>query len=296
MQYDSNVLLVNSSTPDSGDPSKVGDYRYVTGLGAEYRPYYSETQEFSLKARDDLIYSSKGDNVTADPLLYSLKAPYVYKGVLFGKGYKLEAAPGYELLYLDTDKSGATGGYLSSYTDKEEYLESLTLDLNNNFVMNDNYILAVNFKYRSDKNQTPTATGTSDPTASKWTLEWQNINFLNSTKDIGLVSTLGYTLNKSSGLTLTYNRYDLSAMVFFPVPYRITGAGGIAYYHADYPDDVPLVRTDNDLALNLTLMRPLNSWLSASLSGNYTDNQSTFDAYAYKKYLIMAVLTANWSL
>lgn len=296
MQYDSNVLLVQSSSPTAGDPSKVGDYRYLTGGGVEYRPIYEDNYEFSIKTKGDLIYSSKGDNVSADPLMYSIKFPYKYKGMLWGKGYKLEVVPGYEMLRLDIDRSGANSGYIGAFGEKEAYLNSMTLDLLNNIVINNDHIMGVNLKYRSDSSQNSTVTGTaSDATATKIGLDWQNIFFFNQKKNLGLIGTAGYSMNKSSA-SLTYNRIDLSAMALFPVPYEFQGVGGISYYQASYPDKTPQSRTDNDIGLTLALSRPLYPWLNWSVVGTYTDNQSNLTANTYNKYLLMTVLTANWSL
>jgi hypothetical protein len=295
IQYDSNVLLVNSSNPTSGDPSKVGDVRYVTGGGVEYRPVYEDHHEFSVKTKADLIYSSKGDNVSADPLLYSLKVPYKYKGMISGKGYKLELVPGYEILRLDIDKSGATAGYLGAFGEKEAYLNSVTFDVLNNLVMSGDHIMGFNFKYRSDSSQNSSSQGTSsDSTATKLTLEWQNIFFFNQKKNLGLIGTLGYSTNKSSS-NLSYNRFDISAMGLFPIAYEFQGVGGITYYQATYPDKSES-RADNDIGITLAATRPLYPWLNMSLVGTYTDNQSNLAANTYSKYLVMTVFSANWSL
>ncbi len=296
MQYDSNVLLTNSSSSTSSDPSKIADTRTLGGISVEYRPVYADKYEFSVKGKTDYMYSTKGENAGADPLLYSVKAPYKYKSTLFGKGYKLEVVPGIEKLLLDEDKSGATSGITGAYGQKDNYLYSTTFDWLNNFVMADDHIMAVNLKYRTDRNDSQTAVGDSDPTATKWGLNWQNILFFSSKKNLGLIGDLGYSMNKATGKSLTYNRYDASAMMLFPVPWEFQGVGGIAYYQANYPDKTPQSRTDSNLALSLNFIRPLTDWLNMTVSGSYTNNASNLDANTYNKYLLMTVFTANWSL
>jgi len=294
LQYDSNVLIVSSSSADAGDPSKVGDYRYITGGSIEYRPLYEPQQELSVKARGDLIYSSKGDNVTADPLLYTLKAPYKYKSQVWKRGYKLELTPGYEMLYLDKDSSGAEEGYFKAWREKDDYLKSVTFDVSNNLVMSDSHIMGVNIKYRNDQSESKTAVGDSNPSAQKWTLEWQNIYFLNQRKDWGLIGTLGYSDNRADGKNLTYKRLDASAMALFPVGWEFKGVGGLSYYQSNYPDK-STSRVDDNITAKVALARPLYDWLNLSLIGSYTDNRSTSEVNAYNKYSIMSVLTADWA-
>lgn len=296
LQYDSNVLLVNSSSSSAGDPSRIADTRYLTGLSVEYRPVFEEKMEFSLKTKTDLIYSSKGDNAGADPLLTSLKAPFKYKGNLLGKGYKLEVIPGYENLQLDEDKSGATGDFFKALNEKELYLHSYTLDVMNSFVMKDSHILGINIKYREDYSESHISVGDNNPTATKFNLGIQNMFFFNDKKNLAFIGDLGYTINQAKGKSLTYNRYDVSAMMLFPVPWNFQGVGGIAYYTANYPDKSSEKRTDNDIAVSLNLIRPLKDWLNLTVGGTYTDNQSNLSANTYNKYVFMAVLTANWSL
>src|SRR5262249_26430019 len=51
MQYDSNVLSVNTSDPSTGSATDVADMRTIMGGSAEYRPVYTKETEFSAKLR-----------------------------------------------------------------------------------------------------------------------------------------------------------------------------------------------------------------------------------------------------
>jgi hypothetical protein len=295
MQYDSNVLLVNSSSPNSGDPSRIGDNRYVTGASVEYRPLYEDNHEFSVKGKGDLIYSSKGDNVSADPLMYVLMASYKYKGLLWGKGYKLEVHPEYRLLNLDIDRTGATGGYFSSFSEKENYLGVVGIGMKNNFVMKDTHIMGINLWVANGTALNSSASGANDSTGIAKQLDWENIFFLSPKKDLFFMGKITYFDLKANGSSLTNTRYAASGMLGFPLPYEFQGIGGLSYAMVNYPDKTPQTRDDKEAIATFMLARPVLPWLKGSLVASYTDNKSNLDANTYNKYLIMTVFTANWS-
>ncbi|MGE3973481.1 MAG: tol-pal system YbgF family protein [Bdellovibrionales bacterium] len=294
MQYDSNVLLVNSSSPSSSDPSQVADYRYLTGFSAEHRALYSKEYELSIKGRADLMYSTKAENVAADPLAYSLKVPYKYKGMLFQKGFTVTATPGYEVLNLDENRSGANKDYISTIPEKDLYLTSYTGDLATMFVMTQDWFTGLTLKLRSDYSSSKAATGDNDPTAFKYTLTYNNMLFLNTKKNQAVLADIGFTDNRSLGKNLTYNKYDLAATYMHPLFYDIQGIFQLAMYQSNYPDKSG-GRTDTNTTMLLNFSKPLLEWLSLSFGGNYINNQSTLTANTYNKYTITTTLSANYS-
>jgi hypothetical protein len=295
MQYDSNVLLVNSSSSSASDPSQVADTRALSGVSGEYRFIYNKEHELSAKAKADVMYSSKAANVGADPQAYSLKLPYKYKGMLFEKGFSLTATPGYEVLYLDENRSGANKSYFQALGEKELFLTSYTADFVNTFVMNQDWFTGFTIKLRTDTSSSTVATGDSDPSAFKYTLTYNNMYFLNQAKNQGLLGDLGYTNNKSKGRNLTFARYDVSVTYLHPLPFEIQGIAQIAYYLANYNEKSGDARRDSNMTYLLNFSRPIVEWLSVNLGGNYVNNASTLTANTYNKFTVTGTLTANYS-
>lgn len=294
VEYDSNVLLVSSSDPSSNSPSQVADVRYLEGTQFEYRPIFTKENEFSIRAKGDFIYSASGNNVAADPLVYGLKAPYKYKGMLFGKGYKLEVIPGIEKLYLDELKLGVNQGITGSLGYKKIYIDSTLLDITNTFVMSDDRFMGVNFKIRRDTSFSTLALGDNDPSAFKFGVDWMNMLFLNKKKTQGFISDIGFTNNSATGKNLFYVRYDASLGYMFPLANEFQAMTNISYYMANYPNSAP-IRTDSDVAVTANVSKSLVSWLSATVGGVYTYNGSSITSNTYNKYIAMGLLTGNWS-
>ncbi len=284
-QFDSNILL-DPVQAEQGTPTNGGGTRMIAGGSLAWRPYYEKNGEFSIAAKTDLIYSSDSKFIAADPLLYGVKAPYKYKGMLFGKGTQIEIAPGTEILYLDTTKSGT----------KKLYSNATTFDFLNMFVMKEDWIQAFNFKWRADK---PTddivAAGGSDndSTGTKISLNWNNILFINKKKTKGYITDLTYASNKATGKQLTYTRFDLGLGYLFPVPMELSGMVQAVYYSATYPEH-SATRADSNIAVNASLSRPIKEWLNTALALNYTTNQSNVKTSAYQKYSATLVFSSNF--
>jgi len=296
LEFDSNVLAVNSSTAGSADPTNVGDNRWITGGSIEYRAIYEKTHEFSIKSKIDMLYSTKESSAAVDPLVYNFTAPFKYKSQLFGKGYKLEITPGYEILNLDEDSSGANKGFISSFEERQNYLNSTLFNIANTLVISDKYFAGLTFKYRHDSSASPTTVNDNDTTANKYTISTNHIYFLNDKKNVGLIGDTGYTRNSSFGKNYTYNRFDLSSMLLFPAMEGVQGIFGLAYYYAQYPDKSTAARYDNSTTYSLNFSKNMSSWLTATLGGSYNTNYSNNPSNQYFKYVILGVLTANWSL
>jgi tetratricopeptide (TPR) repeat protein len=297
LQYDSNVLLVNSSEPGTGSPSDIADTRTVLGLGLEYRPIYDKEKEFSAKLRTDMLYSAKPVNVVADPFLVSLKTPYRHKGMLWGKGFRMEIVPGYEILKLDINSSGAGKSFFEAVGDKESYLNSATLDWLNTRIMTDDWFTSYNLKLRSDAVGTDvpaTSKGDNDPGASKFNFVWNNMWFINKKKTQAWMSDLGVTMNISSGKNLTYNRLDIGGSYVFPWVWELSCIANLNLFYATYPD-ATTSRADTNAAAAFNMVRPITEWLKASGGLSYTLNESSASSRKYNKYTATLLLTGDWS-
>ena len=184
IQYDSNILLVADSNPQQASPSEIGDNRFVGGGSVYWRPIFDQKYEFGVKAKADVLYTFRTQFAQADPLLYNLTAPFVLKSQIFNKSIRSEIRPGYEILNLDTTNSGS----------KKAFMNSILMDWNNSLVMNDNWISSYNLRFRRD--DFPDA---ASQNANRYTLNLNNIYFLDPKKTRGVIGDLGYTLNDASG-------------------------------------------------------------------------------------------------
>ncbi|MEQ1876754.1 MAG: hypothetical protein ABL958_08910 [Bdellovibrionia bacterium] len=297
LQQDSNVLLVNTSDPSTGGATDVADMRTILGMGFEYRPVYSKEQEFSAKLKTDMMFSQKSANVLADPFVYSLRLPYKYKGMLWGKGYKMELTPGYEVLKLDVDSSGASKSFFAALPEKENYLNSIVLDWTNTRIMSDDWFTSYNLKLRSDtvgSEAGASASGDSDPGAFKVNFVWNNMWFMNKKKTQAWIADVGVTQNAAKGKNLTYSRLDLAGTYMFPWVWDLTAAANLAVYTASYSARDPS-RQDSNVAAAFNLIKPLNEWLKATAGLGYTTNESNITSSKYNKYTATLLFAGDWS-
>ncbi|HEX4925722.1 MAG TPA: hypothetical protein VFV50_16635 [Bdellovibrionales bacterium] len=296
-QYDSNVLLVNTSDPSTGTATDVADTRTVFGAGFEYRPVYTKETEFSAKIKTDMIFSQKSTNVLADPFLVALKLPYKHKGMLWGKGYRMELTPGYEILKLDVDQSGASKSMFAALGDKENYLNSITLDWVNTRIMTDDWYTSYNLKLRSDavgNEAGSSAAGDNDPSAFQATFTWNNMWFMNKKKTTAWVTDLGLTQNSAKGKNLAYTKLSGSASYMMPWVWDMTAMGNLTLYHSQYPQRDPSARQDTNAAATVMVLKPVTDWLKTSLSVNYTLNESNVSSSKYNKLLGMLLFSGEW--
>lgn len=277
VQYDSNILLTADSAPSQASPSDIGDNRFSTGGSVYWRPIFDEKYEFGLKAKGDLMYTFRSQFAQADPMIYNITAPLVVKNKVFNKNLRTDVKPGYEVLSLDTTNTGT----------KKTFMTSLLLDVNNSFVMQDNWISAYNVKYRKD-----TFPDAPTQNANKYTLNLNNIYFLDQKKTTGIIGDLGYTVNSADGPAFYFNRYDIGANYLTPIPFGINLVSGLSYFQATYAND-PTGRVDQNYTFNLVASRPLLPWLSVNVMGNYIINGSNIASRQYKKYVIGFLLAVD---
>ncbi len=269
-QYDSNILLISDSVLDAARPSAVGDMRTAAGAGLQYRPILEKSIEWAIKTRFDSIRTLKADFVQADPNILNASAPFTYKGTMFQKGYRLLATPAYEKLWLDVNADGTP----------ENYINSILFDLNNSFVMSDNWFFSTIVKYRQDTGVTDTSVN-----ASRISLNLNNIWFFNKKKTQGLMGDLGYTLNNAEGALFKFNRVDLSAIYLAPFVFETNSTLGLSMFSATYPEHVNS-RKDLNITIISGVSRPLTGWLNLGVNASYIINNSNVELNKFNKYIV----------
>ncbi|MBX9769675.1 MAG: hypothetical protein K2X47_20525 [Bdellovibrionales bacterium] len=269
-QYDSNILLISDSVLDAARPSEVGDVRTAAGAGLQYRPLFEKNLEWAMKVRFDNIRTLKAAFVQADPSILNASAPFTYKGTLIGKGYRLLATPAYEKLWLDVNADGTP----------ENFINSILFDINNSFVMNENWFFSPIIKIRSD-------TGVTDATvnATRLSLNLNNIWFFNKKKSQGLMSDVGYINNNSEGALFKFSRIDLSAIYLAPFILDTNSTIGLSMFSATYPSH-PSSRQDFNVTIISGVSRPIATWLNLGINASYIINNSNVALNKYNKYVV----------
>lgn len=278
--YDSNVLLTANSTADQASPSSIGGPRAIVGGSIHWRPIYEKAHEFGLKLNTDYYYTFTSSLAQADPFLNNLNAPYVYKGMLWGKGYKLELKPAYEILNLDANNDGT----------KERYMDSIVFDCSNTLVMNENWYSSYNLKSRKD-----TVSSSTGLNAVKVTLNFNNIFFFNKKKTVGVVADGGLTSNNAEGRDNKFSRFDIGGTYLTPGPWETQATAGLAFFQANYSES-STGRADSNFTLATSMSKSLYDWLSGNINASYVINNSNQSANAYKKYTIGIQFAADYSL
>lgn len=276
--YDSNVLQQSDSSSDQGGASEEESLRYVLGLGVYYRAILTKEYEFGVRARTDYIYTENDDATDYDPWSIQLNAPLSYKSSMFGKSYKLDLKPGYELLYLGQEAD--TG-------DPKKTLKGYYLEVGNTLIMRNDWVTTVTFSYRKDdffEDQMKNA--------NKIGIKWSNMLFLNTSNTKGILLDVGFASSDAESDSYTTKRYDLSALYITPLfKDKYTFAGGLSTYLLDYKDAIK--ENDFNKTLNLTLTKQLREGFSGTLLGTYVINDSKTPSQDYSKWTLGIVFTAE---
>lgn len=284
MFYDSNVLLAPDNQAAQGSVLKTGDMRLLTVGTLEYRPIFDQHNEWSVKGTANLTNSSQADVSAADPWIYTFEAPYVYKGVLWSKGYKLTVRPGYEITYMA----------LTAGSPKGVVFDSPYIAFDNTFVIHPNWFSTYTFQYRHDESMIPYSTpgdSSTDYTANQYYLKTTQMFLLDNSKQQSLSANGGFMRNEAIGNQKTYDRYEIGATYSRPVYTNWVWNAGLSYYYLNYAD---AGRTDNNLTFSSGVAKPINDWFIWGLTAMYSTNNSTIpDQYEYQKYIIMTTATFN---
>lgn len=281
--YDSNVLNSPDNT-DQGTATNVDTPRLLA-LGAyERRLIYKLKHELTAKITSLYMYSIDDSAVPADPFIVTTQLPYSYKSTLFNKGYKLTITPGYESLFMDVQSTGT----------RDQILGSFLLNINNTFIINNNWQSQYILDIRQDDSFLTEDTTDNNADALKYSLKTNQYYFLDKSKRTAVTANLGYTTNDAVGKNKAYNRIDLtlgymSYINSLKTSYNIN----LNTYILNY--DGANNREEKSYSLSTSFNRPINDWFIASTNLNYTKNESNLDAYAYQKYTIMINAIFNYS-
>ncbi len=282
--YDSNVTY----SPDqstSGSATKVSDIRYVTIGDVAYRAIYNQTHELSAKANVNLTNSSKTTAAVADPFIANLSLPYNHKGTAMGKGHVLGVKPAYETLHM-----APTGGT------KTQLLTSLILDVDNTFVMKPNWFSTYTVQLRQDDFDIASSTGDDDFDAMKYTIKTTQSIYLDKARKEAVTGNLGVVMNNAKGDNKKYNRIEVGANLSRPMKWGYSWNAGLQAYQVKYAKASP-DRSDFNVALSLGLEKPIREWVTWTVTGTYTKNDSTNETtYEYSKYVIMTQAVFNTNL
>ena len=285
-QYDSNVNLISDSSLSQGSASNVDGYRTLIMGSARYRPVYTETREWAVQL--DAIHMYTVNNSmeylqslrNSDPTVVTLTAPWTHKGMLWGKGYKLDVTPGYESITMSVEDNT-----------QKEIIGSYYVNFTNFFVMHERLFSNFNLELRNDMNKMASVTGDSDSTATKVKLINSNMHLMSEDKTKIMTTEVSFTNNVATGKNATYNRIDAAIGWIQPFYGETTATAKLGYFALTYPlksDN----RSDNSLTLTLGGSKKLNDSLSAGLVANYNSNTSNTDSYTYKKWTLMLTLSA----
>ena len=278
--YDSNVLLAPDNAPDQGINTNIPDFRLLTIGDIEYRPLLTDVHELFLKANAGLTNSVKDESVPADPYLYSVSAPYSYKGTYGKKAFKFTLRPGYELLYMAPPGSGT----------KVENLNSRFVLLDTTVIMNPNWFANYNFEYRADDSTLPANVGADDADAAKYSLRTNQTVFLDKGRRKSLTGSLGYVMNAAKGDNRKFNRVEGGVTFARPWKWDTTWNLGLSFFTLKFPDEVNN-RRDFNLSLLSALSKPIKDWLIWGMSASYTKNDSSVAIQEYAKFTVMTTAT-----
>ncbi|MCB0384444.1 MAG: tetratricopeptide repeat protein [Bdellovibrionales bacterium] len=281
--YDSNVLLAPDNVESQGSATDEGDVRALISTTAEYRFHYEKVHEVSAKLASMYIHSSNADLSAADPFLNTLSVPYIYKGTVGDKGYRLTVEPGYEMLIMEADTAGK----------KENILNSIILNVDNTFIMNERWYAAYIFDIRQDDSLLADSIGDADADALKYSLSTNHTFFRDKTMRRAVLANLGLVLNSAKGDDKKYHRIEGGVTYMAPAKKDDNWSAGLSVYQLNYPDSSDS-RKDTNITLTGTYTHPFKDWILGGLTASYTNNTSNVSTNQYSKYSLMATATFDW--
>jgi tetratricopeptide (TPR) repeat protein len=284
-QFDDNVILSSDSARDQGSATDAIGYRTLLVGSARYRPIYEADREFAAQLDVLTMYTvdksfQRAQALTnSDPTIIGLTLPWTRKGLLRGKGHKMDIIPGYETTIMSIENNQS-----------KSILNSYILNFQNLLVINETWFTNINLDLRQDNSTLTSSTGDNDATALKAKLSWANINFPFEDKKKLLMTDVGYTINNAKGKNVFFNRLDLGIGHVRPFYWNSNLNLKLAYYQLAYSQNSN-ARVDNDIALTLGFSKKVSEQLTGGWTTTYTINNSNVSANQYKKITSMLTLT-----
>jgi tetratricopeptide (TPR) repeat protein len=286
LMYDSNILLASDYETSQGVSTNKGGLRFFGSGSGEYRYFSSGSHEFDFKINSTYFYSFQSVFSPADPLIWNAALPYVYKNMLWGKGYTLTISPTFEALYMDPYDTGT----------RNDIMSSGYINVNNLFVMRDNWFSYYIFEARRDISYLSESGGDNSYSAWKYSVSTNQIWFLDAAKKTALIGNLGAVLNNAQGINRYYQRFETGANYTAPFKHwKATWLTGISAYYLTFPKGVP-TRHDTNVTFTAAINKPITDWVTLGLLGTYTTNGSDQNLYQYNKYTIMTTATFSTGL
>ena len=281
IQYDSNILFTPDGVADQGNSQGDGGARYLAGANASAKFLRAEKHEWALKLKTFYMKSPEERFQRNDPFVIGGSLPYDYRGKLFGKSFNLKLSPGYESLYLDANVD----------KERENILNSGFLNTSASFIMRKSWISKYELNVRSDDSKLAISNAADDLSAVKTQLFTTQTFILDKITSKTLGGKAGYTLNSADGDNNKYYRFDISGFFGMKLPFwKVSMINQLGYYQLNYTDRAD-DRTDKNLSVSATFVRPITNWVKASLKADYTNNDSNVAANKYDKWTAMAALS-----
>lgn len=285
--YDSNVILVADSARDTGTATNSEGLRSLLTGGVRFRPIYEETTE--LAAQLDVIHMYTVDSSfksqqslrNADPTIASLTVPWTKKGVLFGNGFKVDIAPGFETTYMSLENN-----------ENKEILQSYLLNTSALMVMSNRWFSTYALEIRSDNSKLNASVGDDNASALKTKLGTTNLFFVTDDKSKILTADAGYTLNQAQGRNAFFNRIDLGVGYIHPLFWDMVGNVKLGYFNLAFPQRI-VSRNDNSYTVTLGASKKIDDTWSTGFMTSYNVNNSTTEANQFQKLTALLTFSAN---
>ena len=280
LMYDSNIILAADQAREQGTVQGEG-IRFLTQLSPRARPYYTETDEISIRLdftnlkSFDTDFSSNPDAETADPIIYSINVPWTHRTTLGEKAYFFDLSPAYETIIMDLDGTG-----------NATITESLKLEFNNTLVVSNKLIAKGDCFFSSNDSNILGDESAADSTAGG--LRLSGIFILNKDRQQYLIPEFGYQVNNANDGAFAFNRVDLGVSYTQSVFDSFVWNSRFAYFLANYEN----TRVDNNYSLSTGLSRRLSSHWNWALMGTYTINDSTTNQF--NKYNIVSTFSFSY--
>ena len=281
LMYDSNIILATNDAINTNTVTDESGWRLLMQGGYKYRPYYTETNEVSIKA--DILAMQSFDNgfgsndeaEKADPYVFSIAVPWTHRGTLKGKGYFFDLTPRYETIVMDLDG-----------TAKKAIVNSIKLDFDNTVVVNKKWIAKGDFGISQNDSSILGDETSADSFGA--TFKLSSIFILNQDLERYLIPEFGYSLNNAEGSTYSYNRVDLAVSYTSSIFDMFLWNNRLGYYIANYENN----RADNNYSLSSGISYHINPHWDWALTGSYSINDSNTNQY--DKYSVLSTFSFSY--
>ena len=281
--YDSNVTLAQTSDALNSVATDNSDVKLMMSGSLQYCPLFTNHHEWAAEVGASAQMASKAALQYTDPWIYQASLPYSYKGLAWGKGYKLTLRPGYDMLYM---------GQAEGDSSKTNIMNSIYLSADNTFVMRKNYFASYFLEYRNDTSSLASSIGPNDLSATKISAKTTHSFFLDNARKEAVVASGGLVLNDAKGDNKKYNRVEVGVAYLKPIWESASLSTGLSVYRMNYGSADPS-REDQNATIDSSITKAWTDKWSWTLAANYAINNSTVSTSEYSKLTVMSFATFN---